>query len=810
MHLPDSLLKYAQILERKATPQQDKQALAHAALFQSWAYEYRRDLSAARTALQRSRQFHFNLAHPRLWADQQAQEAILLFREGHKHSADSLLSATRIQISPTQNPDAYVRTSASQMYIAFALGDIQRAAHIGQAAETYIDHRVPLSTQAQLYSNLGTCFTNLGEPDKAIHYLNKAIQVRKQQQDAHALAFALLNLGVFHSRSGDTKQAIISTKQALSTAQTHHDSTLAGDCMINLALYYRRSGLSDTAWTYYDQAWNLFTYLGAEGKAAAACNGKALILNDNGDQAGALQLFMQGRYLARRDGLRSVEAFCAGNLALLLSDLGYRDQADRFAHQCYTLLKDAEEPSIKGSMFYELGNYFLGNKDPQMAQASFQHTLQTAETTQSKNLQAKAQLGFAKLKLQERQYEAAYTQAATARQLLETTGDQKTATLAIGILAQAQFERQQYKAANTLTQDWITYAQQAHIASELAAAWKLASRVAEHQAQPVLALRYARQAQHLQDSIAGAEKQKAITALQALYELKEKQTQITDLSTQLATARLERERDQLKISRTRWIILSILALVVLAATTTIFWLRRNIQKKTLENLALQLAATNERQSMETRLREVQQQALQTRMNPHFTFNCLNSIQALILSDDPDTATIYIARFGKLVRQAFEFADKPTIPLEDELAFLDLYCRLENLRLGEKAHIHFDIPTDLDTSTLQIPPMVVQPILENAFQHGLSRQPQDPTLEIKLWTQDHTLIWRIRDNGGPPTTPSPTKMGIQRTPSALNQISERLRLQSPNPNTPEPTLQIQAYPLPQGTQGTEVILRIPFH
>jgi ligand-binding sensor domain-containing protein len=135
-------------------------------------------------------------------------------------------------------------------------------------------------------------------------------------------------------------------------------------------------------------------------------------------------------------------------------------------------------------------------------------------------------------------------------------------------------------------------------------------------------------------------------------------------------------------------------------------------------------------------------AIQSQMNPHFIFNSLNSIQDLILKGDVEHSYSYITTFSNLVRRTLSYSDKDFIDFEQEIKLIELYLSLEKLRF--KKDFSFTINTN-DIVDVQIPPMLIQPFIENALVHGLLHKEGEKKLTIHFELKD-TLICVIEDNG----------------------------------------------------------------
>ncbi|MBK8956763.1 MAG: histidine kinase [Saprospiraceae bacterium] len=151
---------------------------------------------------------------------------------------------------------------------------------------------------------------------------------------------------------------------------------------------------------------------------------------------------------------------------------------------------------------------------------------------------------------------------------------------------------------------------------------------------------------------------------------------------------------------------------------------------------------------EDQLNQLKEEALQNQMNPHFMFNALNAIQGFLSNNDHFNAMNYLSKFGRLIRMIFDQSREKRISLETELAFLRNYLELERLRFKEKVDIQLfvDPAVEEKATELFLPPLVIQPIVENAFKHGLLHKGSEGYLKIKLEMTDGQLVCTVEDNG----------------------------------------------------------------
>ncbi len=135
-------------------------------------------------------------------------------------------------------------------------------------------------------------------------------------------------------------------------------------------------------------------------------------------------------------------------------------------------------------------------------------------------------------------------------------------------------------------------------------------------------------------------------------------------------------------------------------------------------------------------------AIQSQMNPHFLFNALNSIQDLVLKKEIESSYTYISTFSDLVRRTLCYIEKEYIDFEEEIKLLELYLSLEKLRFKDQLNYTINFP---EMDNIKIPPMLVQPFVENALVHGLMHKTGDKKLNINFELKEN-LICTVTDNG----------------------------------------------------------------
>jgi ligand-binding sensor domain-containing protein len=210
--------------------------------------------------------------------------------------------------------------------------------------------------------------------------------------------------------------------------------------------------------------------------------------------------------------------------------------------------------------------------------------------------------------------------------------------------------------------------------------------------------------------------------------------------------------------------------------------------------------------------ELESRALRAQMNPHFIFNSLNAIQELVIRQDTTAAYQYLSKFSKLLRMVLRHAERSVIPLSDELDMYHLYLALEELRFNHSFCYLIRIDEPLDTEAVHIPPMLLQPYLENAIWHGLRHKSGDKVLDIHFQETDGDIVCTITDNGiGRPAAMLLRKGKLRPHGDASRGMSitqQRIALVNKNTGTAGAGIEIKDLLDPDGEPaGTQVIIRL---
>ena len=233
----------------------------------------------------------------------------------------------------------------------------------------------------------------------------------------------------------------------------------------------------------------------------------------------------------------------------------------------------------------------------------------------------------------------------------------------------------------------------------------------------------------LKDSMASTERYKQVTELESKYKTKQQQQEIKNLSQQQKIAAQKLEIQDLRFKRIRWVITFLIISILGGIALFSLWYRQKTLKAQHRSI------------------ELEQKLLRLQMNPHFISNALTSIQQFVLSNNPMEAARYLAKFSNMMRNIIESSREAFIPLAKEQETIEHYLTLQHLRFSDIFDYHIHIDENLDADNTLVPPMLAQPIIENAIHHAFAGINYKGIIDISFTlTSDNKLEFTIIDNG----------------------------------------------------------------
>ncbi len=285
-------------------------------------------------------------------------------------------------------------------------------------------------------------------------------------------------------------------------------------------------------------------------------------------------------------------------------------------------------------------------------------------------------------------------------------------------LAKLNFEQNNLLDAISNANKSLQLATELKVLEQKVLSQKLLSEIYQKQGNSNLSLFHLRNFTVLKDSLTNEENIRKSVEVAMNYEFQKKQDE------QKLLLKEESKRNKLRLLFSGVLLLSILGIG--------FLIYNRNQVKTKLTLQKELA-------------EYEQKALHLQMNPHFVFNCLSSISSFIVNNSTEAAVTYLAKFSKLMRLTLEYSKESLIPVYKEIESLENYLELEQLRFNHKFNYTI-IKSSAIEDDMAIPPLFIQPLVENAIIHGIVPKKEFGNIKIDFYIEDNALKCSILDNG----------------------------------------------------------------
>ena len=270
----------------------------------------------------------------------------------------------------------------------------------------------------------------------------------------------------------------------------------------------------------------------------------------------------------------------------------------------------------------------------------------------------------------------------------------------------------------------------------------------------------------------------------------EKQKDIQSLSQDVTLGQREATIEQATVFRQQLVIYGLILIILIIAVTSYF-IYKNAQASKVANQLLAL------------------KSLRSQMNPHFIFNALNSVNQFVAQNDERTANKFLSEFSRLMRLVMENSQEDFIPLLKEQEIISLYLKLEHYRFRDKFDYELKIDEDINLETVEIPPMLIQPYIENAVWHGLRYKESKGYLSLHMRKNSDGLQVEITDDGIGRKKSAELKTENQKKhhSTGLKNIEERLSIIN---KVYKVHYQVSIKDLEPSGSGTKVLITIPEH
>jgi len=359
-------------------------------------------------------------------------------------------------------------------------------------------------------------------------------------------------------------------------------------------------------------------------------------------------------------------------------------------------------------------------------------------------------------------------------ELYENMQNKFGASLALYNIGKLYASQQKYAEAMPFAQQSLAFATQIGVLDQTYHSEKLVSELYGSLNKTAESFRHYKNYIVARDSIINQENARKFAQAEMDFEYRKKEALLTEQS--------KRHQLLLVFTTVAALLLIILALVI--------YNRRQVKR---------------RLTLQKEVAEYEQKALHLQMNPHFVFNCLGAISSFIVQNGTDSALKYLSKFSKLMRLTLEYSKGSLIPIDKEIESLQNYLELEQLRFNHKFEFKIE-STEKVEFNMGLPPLLIQPFVENAILHGLVPKEGNGRIDVRFDVQQGQLLCTVTDNGIGLTESKLLKENsvTAHKSMALEITKKRLEMME---STTSKTAQIDIEEL-ENRSGTRVTLKLP--
>jgi len=545
------------------------------------------------------------------------------------------------------------------------------------------------------YNYKGLNYTYLGKDSLAIACYNTAIQIARKINNKAGEGAALNNLAILYVNQSEFRKALDIRVKVLDIFNQLKNKTKIGSILTNIGVIYFHIADYPKALDNYFKALHIAEETKNIPAQINATMNIGLVYKKMGSYSKALAYYEKCNLLNLQLDDQHNYLNNLGNIGALYDAQGLPDRAIKYYQSALTIAKKIKYKRGQANQLTNLGISY--HSKGQLGHAMRYLNEALAIYQQSPDLSAMALL---------------------YNELANIVLNASTAELATAKIA----KKDRFIEAERLTKQAIEISKEIEAVEREMAAWETLSLINQQRLDFKSALESYKHYTKLKDSIYNDDNKMNIMKQELQYQ--------ADIKQAVSSEEIKNQKTL------RNYVLFGTGLLLLAATGVFI-----LYKKHRDSVQRQNEWAHHAKVTDTEMK-----ILRLQMNPHFIFNSLNSISDYMNKNDINSADYYLSKFAKLMRGILENSEEKEIPLADELAMLELYMQLEGSRLNNKFSYQIKVSDDIDPNITLVPPLILQPFVENSIWHGLANKDGGGKITIEV-NREHSMINCIVEDDG---------------------------------------------------------------
>lgn len=627
------------------------------------------------------------------------------------------------------------------------------------------------------------------DPVKGSAYALRAISLADRLKEYVAMADSYNYLALNYAAQGLDSVALAGYDKAIALARERGDETSAVIAMSNQAILYSNRSQHDLALPIRLEVLEIFEKSGHPTRIHGALNNLGVTYFGLSDYPRAIEYYFRAIRQADLVGDSSLKIDPYSNIGMIYKKMGAYERALTFYRKAELLLMDGGSDATYASVLISMGNVHDTLGDTSMALSTYRKAFRIAETAGQERLQASVLTNTGVVYNSAGEYADAmhyfrralilYDRApvySAMSVLYSQMGQCILGASPDDLSAMGYAVSDRFPSAEKMMKQSLHFADSVGDVERKMLVYRHLSGIYEQQGRFRDALLTYKEHALLKDSLLSEEKKIAVFRNEVQYEQGRRDAEAAD---KIRKHRTERN----------YLIGGSLLLLVAGSSVFAAYKKRQDARKKAQHTGFRAA-----------MAEKEMKVLRLQMNPHFIFNSLNSISDYIGKNDIESADYYLVKFARLMRGILENSEDPEIPLSEELEMVRLYIQLEAMRLNDKFTFEIRVSAEVDADDVMVPPLILQPFVENSVWHGIAPKPGKGRILIEVGLENGMLRCAVEDDGtgrsAETVKPSRKSVGIDITKERIARMNKQN----------DPKAGVQIIDLQQGTR-VEVTLPV---
>lgn len=582
----------------------------------------------------------------------------------------------------------------------------------------------------------------------------------------------------------DMKKAFESFDKAIHIGKKNELLSIVGDAYSNKGFAFILTGEKGKVLSYLDSAMTFIE--GSDNKVvkAAIFQNYGNYYHTVGNEAESMKYHLLSLKLREELGDTLGQARIYNGIAGIYLAQKNSEKALEWYRKSLEIVRNGKDKAVVSIVLGNIGNVLMKMDKLDEAYSTYMELLVLSKATQNKDGEVIANMGFSKIAYDRGNFNDALSYLKIAETLSKEVGINSRLIIIYGKMGDIYIRTKEYKKALVYYERLYADAKKMGTRSSEANGLQLLAQCYSLMGEHEKAYKYLSEYTQLNDSILKDERQVQLTEMQTKFETEKKEQENKILSGQLQVQELE-------LSKKRNQMIGLFILLVLFILITRLIIRQNKLQHEQTTVIMK------------------QKLLRTQMNPHFIFNSLTTIESFVYENQPKEAGKYLSDFARLMRLILENSAEEYIPLSKEIKTLEYYLLLQRLRLEN--NLTYRIVTDgiENINNVHIPPMLTQPFIENAIEHGFRNSTKTGNIDIEFTNlNDSVLQIKVTDNGIGIDSGKKSESKAKHKSMAIDITKERLQVLNKSKKQ-KVTFEISDISVPGSSDsGTMVLFTIP--